>query len=54
MINIDTGLGLRPPMPIYRNATPALGVMSDAAVMPSTEPGTSTVSIAVSATALLK
>ena len=54
IINIDTGLGLRPPMPIYRSATPALSVMSDIAVMPSAEPGTSTVSITVSATALLK
>lgn len=50
IINIDTGLGARPPMPIYRNATPALGMMSDVAVMPSVEPGTSTVSITVSAT----
>ena len=54
MINIDTGLGVRPPMPIYRNATPALGMMSDVAVMPSVELGTSTVSITVSATALLR
>lgn len=55
MINIDTGLEVHgPPMPIYRNAAPALGVMSDAAVMPSAEPSTSTVSITVSATALLK
>lgn len=54
MINIDTGLGMRPPMPIYRNAAPALGMMSDIAVIPSAEPGTSTVSITVSATALLK
>ncbi|WP_218459929.1 SIMPL domain-containing protein [Rickettsia sp. TH2014] len=54
MINVDTGLGARPPMPIYRNAIPALGVMSDVAMMPSAEPGTSTVSITVSATALFK
>ncbi|WP_341787260.1 SIMPL domain-containing protein [Rickettsia endosymbiont of Cantharis rufa] len=54
VINIDTGLGLQPPMPIYRNAMPVLSVMSDAAMMPSAEPSTSTVSITVSATALLK
>lgn len=54
VINIDTGLGERPPMPLYRNAAPALSMMSDVAVMPSAEPGTSTVSITVSATALLK
>lgn len=54
MINIDTGLGARPPMPIYRNAAPALSMMSDVAVMPSAESGTSTVSITVSTTALLK
>ncbi|MCX4079879.1 SIMPL domain-containing protein [Rickettsia rhipicephali] len=54
MINIDTGLGARPPIAMYRNAAPALGMMSDAAVIPSAEPGTSTVSITVSATALLK
>jgi len=52
-INIDTGLGARPPMPIYRNAR-TLDVMSNAAVMPSAEAGTSVVYITVSATVLLK
>lgn len=51
-INIDTGLGIQSPISMYRSIS-SLGAISEA-VMPSAEPSTSTVSLTVSATALLK
>lgn len=51
-INIDTGLGVQSPMLMYKSVS-SLGAVSET-TMPSAEPGTNTVSLTVSATALLK
>lgn len=51
-INVDTGSGAPSPMSMYKSVS-SLGAVSETAI-PSAEPGTSTVSLTVSATALLK